>query len=189
MPMLKNQKSKNKKIALLILPILILTVAVGGTVAYIIERTIEVENTFAPVIVDSAPVGNAQGGVAVVNNGDIPAYLRAVVVVNWVAVDSDGNTTDHRHMDAPVEGVDYSIAYDTTGSWLKRSDGFWYCKEPINAGATTQALISSITRLSEPPEEGYVLFMEIATTGIQSVPSSAVEQAWGVTISCTTIIN
>lgn len=188
MPLLKNKKIK--KMALLILLLLIFTVAVGSTIAYIIERTHEVENTFAPVIVDIAPVSGPQGTIAVMNNGDIPAYLRAVVVVNWVAVDSEGNITDHIHMDAPVEGVDYIITYDTsTGMWIKRSDGFWYYKEPINAGAKTLDLVSSITRLSEPPEDGYVLLMEIATTGIQSVPASAVEQAWGVTISGTTITN
>ena len=164
------------------LSLLIVTVSVGVTLAYIVERTQEEKNTFTPVTVDSAPVATEFGGMAVQNTGDTTAYLRAAVLVNWVAVDEEGNATDRYHTEAPLAGVHYSITYDNTGAWKKGSDGFWYYASPVNAGAITSDLVPFVTRLTDAPE-GYALSVEIVTTGIQATPIAAVEQAWNVTLN------
>ena len=180
--------SINKKVAaILVLSLLIIGVAVGTTVAYIVKSTEATKNNFVPVYVDSAPVYKSNGSVAINNIGEIPAYLRATVVVNWVLLDADGNATDTHHSLTPTEGVDYTITYDSTGAWLKLDGGFWYHRTPVGAGATTETLFSGFTRLTEAPE-GYKLSLEILSTGIQSAPTAAVEDAWGVTVDGIVIV-
>jgi hypothetical protein len=107
--------------------------------------------------------------------------------VNWVLLDAEGNATNTYHSSTPVEGVDYTITYDSTGAWLKLDDGFWYHRTPVGAGATTETLFSGFTRLTEAPE-GYKLSLEILSTGIQSTPIAAVEEAWGVTVEGIVIV-
>ena len=183
-------KTKPKAVVTLFtLSLLIITAVVGTTIAFIIDKTQAANNSFNPVLVDTTPFSSSSEGIAVINNGDIPAYIRATVIVNWVAVDENGNPTNHFLMDAPKEGIDYTITYDNTDSWIRRSDGFWYYKAPVPAATTTNDLVLGITRLSAPPEEGYMLFLEVATTGIQSAPSSVVENIWGVTLNDTNIIS
>jgi hypothetical protein len=180
--------SINKKIAaILVLSLLIISIAVGTTVAYIVKSTEATKNNFVPVYVDSAPVYKSNGSVAINNIGEVPAYLRATVVVNWVLLDADGNATDTHHSQTPVEGIDYTVTYDTTGAWLKLDDGFWYHRTPVGAGATTETLLSAITKLTEAPD-GYRLSVEILSTGIQSTPIAAVEEAWGVTVDGIVIV-
>lgn len=180
MSVLKNIKIKT--VAVLLLSLLIVGTLVGGTVAYIVLRSNDATNTFTPVEVDSEPITTGTGKIAVRNSGEITAYLRAAVVVTWVAVDEEGNATDLYHITSPVEGVNYSMGYDASGAWQKGSDGFWYHKAAVEAGATTADLITSVAKLTEAPE-GYTLSVEVLTTGIQATPVSAVQDAWGVTLA------
>ena len=175
---------RQKKTSLfLILSLLILTVAVGGTIAYIVRVSTVPTNTFVPVEVDSEPVSTSSG-IAVRNNGEIEAYIRTSVVINWVLLDSEGNPTDTFHSDAPIEGVDYVVAFNNSGSWERGSDGFWYHKIPVSAGGSTDVLFSGIERITTPPS-GYGLSFQVITTAIQSTPARSVEYAWGVTVSGT----
>ncbi len=181
-------KNKTNKRVTAILALLLITLfAAGATLAYVLERTDTSKNTFVPVYVDSAPA-NTAGGISVTNTGEATAYLRAAIVISWVSVDGEGNPTGHYHSATPVEGVDYSIDYDSTGAWLLRSDGFWYHRTPVGAGATAEVLIKGITRLTNPPE-GYRLSVEILSTGLQASPTKVVEQTWGVTLEGVLITN
>ena len=180
------RRLSRKGLWILILSLLLVAGAVGVTLAYITERTQDEQNTFTPVTVDSAPVATEIGGMAVQNIGDTTAYLRAAVLVNWVAVDEEGNATDRYHTESPLAGVHYSISYDTTDAWQKGNDGFWYYQTPVEAGAITSDLVTFVTRLTEAPD-GYALSVEIVTTGIQATPPAAVVQAWNVTLNGTSI--
>lgn len=174
---------RNKKISAIViaLSLLMLMTAVGGTVAYIVERSTTSDNTFEPVMVDTEPV-NSQNGIAVKNCGDVSAYIRAAAVVNWVKLDGEGNPTGTYHSNAPKENIDYTISFDESENWFLGSDGFWYYKTPVEAGASTPALITEIARVTAAPS-GYKLSLELVTNGIQSTPIKAVEDAWGVTVS------
>lgn len=183
----ETSKNKKKTVALILLSLLILCVAAGATLAYIVKRSLPVENVFTPVIVDSMPVSTATGRIAVRNSSDVAAYLRADVVVTWVAVDEEGNSSNSYLSKAPVLGVDYNISYDTFGVWQKGSDGFWYHTAPVPAGEDTVDLITAVERLSAPPA-GYALSVEVLTTAIQSQPAAAVQQAWGVGVSGSLLI-
>lgn len=180
--------SKKGVLTVLVLTLLILATTVAGTVAYLRERSDTLENTLVPVMVDSAPVATATGGVAVQNTGDITAYLRAAVVVTWVAVDAEGNAGANHHADAPRLGSDYQITYQSTNGWQQGTDGFWYYTDPVGAGGTTPDLVDSVTRLDGAAvPEGYRLSVEVVTSGIQASPTNVVQQTWNVSVFGTSI--
>jgi hypothetical protein len=177
----------NNLATVLILSLLIIFVAAAGTLAYFVDSTDSLDNSFVPVSVSCQPT-QVSGGIGILNSGEIDAYIRATVVVNWVLLDAEGNATNTYHSSTPVEGIDYQIEFDQTGAWIKHDDGFWYHRTPVGAGATTEVLLSGLTRLTEAPE-GYKLSVEVLSTGIQSTPTAAVEEAWGVTVDGIIIVN
>lgn len=172
---------KKSIVTFLVLSLLILTVTVGGTVAYLKKRSDSATNTFNPITVDSTALYN-EGTISVQNSGDVTAFLRATVLVNWVAVDSEGNATGVYHGTPPTESLDYAIVFDNTGKWQRGTDGFWYYHDAVAAGAATAPLVMAFARIATPPE-GYRLSVEVISSGLQSTPEKATEEAWGVTVS------
>ena len=170
---------KKYKILFIALALALIISTVGGvTLAYVLMQTPEVQNSFVPVYVSCEVqeefTGAEKTNVMVKNTGDIKAYLRATFVVMWV--DADGNV----YGVAPKAGVDYSIAYGSA-SWNLGTDGFYYYALPVEPGESTEAIISSLSILSEPPE-GYKLNVHVAATAIQANPPEAVKSAWGATV-------
>ena len=81
-------KRINKKVILLAVSLmLILSAAIGGTVAYLIDQTGSITNTFTPAKVTPEVTedftNNVKKDVKITNKGDIPAYIRVKVVVTW----------------------------------------------------------------------------------------------------------
>ena len=172
-----------KRISVILAAVLLVAAAVGTTVAFLVDRTPSVENTFQPVAVscrvlesfDAAT--NVKSNVSVQNTGDISAYVRAAVVVTWVSQES-GST----YGGAPVAGTDYTVSMGESG-WQQGADGFYYCNAPVAAGAATPTLINSIAPVAERAPEGYVLSVQIVASAIQAEPAEAVSTAWnGVTV-------
>ena len=167
--------SGTKAVALFVLTILLAVAAVGSTVAYIVTKTGEVKNTFTPPNLDiEINVANNE----IVNEGEVPVYVRAAVVVNWV------NETDGSILSAtPVEGTDYTITYNTAGGWVKGSDGFWYYKTALDSEATAETLLSvTQTEAQAAAKPGYKLQVQVLSEAIQTTPASAVQESWGVTV-------
>ena len=168
-----------KRSFVLVASVLVLLLAVaGGTLAWLTANTGPVVNTFAPAHVtcqvDETFDGITKSDVKVKNAGDIPAYIRAYIVVTWK--DSDGNVYGQK----PVKDTDYTMTMGSNG-WTQK-DGYWYCNTAIDSGGFTPVLIDSCTSNNSAPD-GYNLSVEIIAEAIQSVPEAAVETAWGVTIS------
>lgn len=151
---------------------LILGIAVGGTLAYIITRTDAVTNTFTPGEV-SCEVNEdfnetTKSNVNVTNTGDTAAYIRVAVVANWC--DADGNIVEPWN----------STSLPVLGAWDLGTDGYYYYTSPVAAGGTTGNLFDSYT----PGMNGDLhLEMNVIAQAIQSTPTSAVEAAWGVTVA------
>ena len=157
---------------------LIVSTVGAATLAYVFMQTPEVENSFVPVYVrcevQEEFTGAEKTNVKVKNTGDIKAYVRATFVVMWV--NDDGNV----YGVAPKAGVDYSISFGSP-SWNLGSDSFYYYALPVEPGEITEAIISSLSILTEPPD-GYKLNVHVAATAIQANPPAAVESAWGATV-------
>lgn len=184
----------HKRIAVLIVClILLLSVTIGGTLAYVFMKTPTVANTFTPAQVSCAVVetfeSNIKQDVRVQNTGDAAAYIRLAVVVTWKYQDAKG--IDHVYAQTPIEKVDYLIDYAEDTHWLQGDDGFWYYCIPVpcakdaarESETLTQTLIRSVRQLdSAIVPAGYVLSVEIIASAIQAYPSSAVTDNWHVKV-------
>lgn len=161
--------------------VLLLTLSVGGTVAFLIAKGNPVRNEFTPSAVSCQVVeefnGEAKTDVAIQNTGDTEAYIRAAIVVTWKAAEG-GNI----YAVKPKENVDYTITLNDT-DWVLSSDGFYYHKSPVAAGGTTQELIKNCYPETGKVPAGYGLNVEILGSAIQSVPDSVVTSVWSSGVS------
>lgn len=159
-----------------ILAVLALTVgiAVGGTVAFLIDRTEPVENRFAPssatVEIEEEFDGTVKKNVTAVNTGDIPVYIRILLVTYRV------NETGERI------GGEAQIPPFTPGSgWIHR-DGYYYYSAPVDPGRTPDTPLigeDGITLIEYEDADGGRQVVEVIAEAIQAQPESAVRDAWG----------
>lgn len=109
----------NRTAVLLIAVILLISTAVGSTVAFLATKTEPVENSFeyANVSCEVMQDRDTDGSIVQVKNtGTISAYIRAAVVANWI--DVDGNIAA-----SVPEGYSYDLTC-SSGSWAQGKDGF-----------------------------------------------------------------
>ena len=168
---------------------------VGGTIAYIITNTDDVVNTFTPGTVETGieetvdENKTTKSNVYITNDSSssVPVYIRATYVVSWTnATDSTGAGNVSYYAETPEAGKHYSIDYATpdnvpTGWVYCESDGFYYYTSPVGPGKSTSALIGTLTDLGTAPT-GYHLTVDVISESIQASPTTAVVDAWGVTL-------
>ena len=184
---------KTKQPVALVALLVLLCCTVAGTLAYLVDKSGPVTNTFEPAYVTTKVKedfdGTTKSNVKIQNTGNIDAYIRATVVVNW-ASDSDKEKNVVSGI-APVKDTDYKITYNTSGWYYDTETDYWYCttavpsKEQVadEKDSFTPILITKC-ELAEGANvpDGYHLQVTILADGIQSVPADAVRQAWGVTV-------
>ena len=179
---------KTKKPVALVAILVLLCCAVAGTVAFLVTSTGPVTNTFTPASVTTQVEeefnGTTKSNVRIKNTGNIDAYIRAAVIVNWA--DENGNVYGGA---TPVAGTDYTISYNKTvqadgGQWIEGSDGYWYYTKPVAPSTEdnpqyTGVLIKSCEPAGQAPA-GYALQVTILADGIQSKPDKVVNEVWKV---------
>lgn len=168
-----------KTATLLVAIVLLLGVAVGTTVAYLIASTEKIENKFeyakTDVTVTEDFDGTTKQNVQVWNKSNIPVYIRATYVVNWV--DKDGNIVT-----SVPDGYDYQLDKNPNNTWVEGKDGYYYYKDPVPAGKETQGSLL-YCKVTYPENPEYTLNVEILATAIQSEPKDAVEAVWPVKVN------
>lgn len=166
----------NRTAVLLIAIILLISTAVGSTVAFLATKTEPMENSFEYANVSCKVTQNCDTDGSIVqvkNTGTISAYIRAAVVANWI--DVDGNIAA-----SVPEGYSYDLTC-SSGSWAQGKDGFFYYLLPVAPGASTEGnLLTCTVTCPETPE--YTLSAEVLAEAIQSTPASAVNEAWNVAV-------
>ena len=166
----------NRTAVLLIAIILLISTAVGSTVAFLATKTEPVENSFEYANVSCKVTQNCDTDGSIVqvkNTGTISADIRAAVVANWM--DVDGNIAA-----SVPEGYSYDLTC-SSGSWAKGTDGFFYYLLPVAPDALTEgSLLTCTVTCPENPE--YTLSVEVLAEAIQSTPASAVNEAWNVAV-------
>ena len=167
----------NRATVLLMAILMLIGVVAGSTVAYLIDKTGQVANTFEYAKVSCEVTetfnGTTKSNVQVKNTGTTDAYIRATYVVNWL--DKDGSIV----ASVPA-GYSYDLRINPNGKW-KESGGYYYYPDPVAPnGSTEGSLLNCTVAYPENPE--YTLSVEILATAVQSQPASAVENAWGVTV-------
>ena len=163
-----------KSITMAILVVLLLTFAVSGTIAYITTKTDSVENVFTPATVDTEIdedfENNVKSSIKIVNNSNIPVFVRVAIVGNWV--DANGKIVK------PWEGtVDYNES-----AWTYY-DGYYYYNTAI-AAKDDSSTADETTNLLEYPittesNDGLHLVITVIHQSIQSEPTDAARAAWG----------
>ena len=160
--------------------LLLLGAAVGSTVAFLIDKSEPVENTFEYAKVSCEVTekfkNNTKEHVQVKNTGTIDAYIRATYVVNWV--DAQGNIAA-----SDPAGYSYNVTENPDSKWTKGSDGYFYYTSPVVPGALTEGSLLTCTVVTSPESPEYTLSVEILAEAIQSTPDKAVQEAWGVTVN------
>lgn len=181
-----KQLRRPKRLAtLLVSLVLVLGVAVGGTVAFLSTRTDSKENTFTPSKVTCEVTetfnNNVKSNVAVKNTGDTTAFIRAAINVTWMSNQDAANQTVSAKV--PVKDTDYSIQLADNTNWIRGADGYYYYKLPVDPQVSTGVLIEECklqNNASVP--DGYHLSVEIVASAIQSAPETVVQSMWHVTV-------
>ena len=162
-------KFNKKTVALLVSVALLLTLAVGSTVAYLAANTTPVVNTFTPGSV--VPTINEEfdhavkKNVTIKNSGNVKGYFRAAIVVTWQ--DGEGNV----YPVMPVDGTDYDLTINTD-AWTENGI-YYYYKDILNPGDTTPILIKSCEPVEGKTPAGYGLHVAIAAQGVQAEGTGA----------------
>lgn len=173
-----NHRSTHKLLITIALAVLVMAISCGVTLAYLYTDTTPIENTFTAGKVGTVVVeefdGNVKQNVAIKNTGNVPSYIRVMLVFTWSS--EDGSLV---YPTTPAEGTDYDIVYGASVFWKKGPDGYWYYTAPVNAGDKTDNLIDSV-KLKEgvTPPDGYYLSVEVVASSIQTTPTDAVETSW-----------
>ena len=169
----------NRTAVLIMAVLLLLGSAVGSTVAFLIDKTEPVKNSFEYAKVSCEVTenftNNKKDNVRVKNTGTTDAYIRATYVVNWV--DAQGNIAS-----SDPAGYKYTLTANLNNSWTKGSDGYFYYTSPIAPGDSTQGSLLTCT-VTYPDNPEYTLSVEVLAEAIQSVPEDAVKAAWGAGFS------
>ena len=180
----RAQKAYKKRILLTTLMALFLgTAAVGTSLAFLVDSTTSITNKFTPSKVTGEIEENfdnkVKENVQIKNTGDVAAYVRVMLVPNWV--DKEENIA------AEVNPNDYEIGLGLEDSgWFKGSDGYYYYSYPVAAQASTGVLIDSCKPLvSKTDASGNELHfaLDVIASLIQAEPDAAVEKAWKVKVT------
>lgn len=169
---------KTKKPVALLALLVLLCCTVAGTLAYLVDKTPEVKNTFEPAKVTTSVLedpfdGVTKKNVRIKNTGNIPAYIRATIVVNWASDTEVGVVSGT----APEEGKDYTIDW-TMVNWIKVGDYYYYTQKVAAKGETKQLFTDCKLKEGVTPPSGYHLQVTILADGIQAEPVHVVADVW-----------
>lgn len=159
--------------------VLIVSLTVGGTLAYLATGTDAVENVFTPskvtIDIEEKFDGYEKKDVGVTNTGDIPAYARLMLTETWVKLGENGSRTPV----AKPEGAKVICTPTAPEKWLQSDAGIWYYTEILAPGAS--ATLFSHIKYEAP--EGYAVDVRLLGEGIQAEPAEAVWTAWPVAVA------
>ena len=175
----QNEKKRNlNKLQLLILSLLVvMTVTVGGTVAYLTTMTEPVTNTFTPSTVTGEVTedfdGEVKKNIQVKNTGDIAVYVRVKLVTYRV-----NEKNEH------IGGAAVIPGFNLGGNWVEHN-GYYYYTVPVEPNHSSASLTdeNGIRLQKYYDADGGKQVIEVMAEVIQSEPAEAVGEAWGVTIS------
>lgn len=166
---------KWKALIVATLAVVILTAAVGGTMAWLSTKTQDLTNTFVParvtckVVEDFTEGGAEKKDVRIQNTGTTDAYIRAMIVANWCTADSKVVKTASPN----YEGLE-------NNGWTKIGDFYYYPSAVAPNGFTGYLFTSCTPKNDEKPEGADHLEVNIICQAVQSTPTAAVVDAWGV---------
>ncbi len=163
---------KAKSTALIIAIVLILVMAVGGTVAYIVTHTEPVINQFTPTEAKISVVedieDNVKNSITVKNDKNdstgVPVYIRVALVAN--AIDDNGTVTGNA-----------AVPEFALGTGWEKIGEYYYYTSAVEVGASTGNLLSGKMTLEANTQ------VIVVADAIQATPKDAVIAAWGADVA------
>lgn len=164
--------------AMVIATVMLLALAIGGTVAWLTDTSPAVVNTFTPshvsceVVEDFNDQTGVKSKVQVKNTSDIPAFIR----VKLVTYRTNGKG---EHIGGTADLPSF-----TPGEGWQEHNGYYYYTQPVQPQNFTGILIDEI-QLQDPytDADGGRQAIDVMAEAIQSMPATAVQEAWHVTIA------
>lgn len=175
--MAKRKHLKPQIVALCIL--LALCLVAGSVLAYMFLKTSQLDNQFDPAVVTCQVNANNDNTFDVTNTGDVNAYIRAAIVVNWM---EDGNVRGI----APTES-EYTLSVNTTDWQQDPETGYYYYNHYVLPNNVTNDLVTAYglaENVTAP--NGYELCVEVVAEAIQADGTTdtgdipAYQDAWGI---------
>lgn len=175
----KPHKGRGRLAMMVLSVVLLLGVAIGGTIAWLSTKTTPVTNTFTPAEVtckveeDFDPDTGKKTNVNVTNTGNIAVYIR-VKLVTYRTNDAG------QHIGGTAE-----LPVFTRGkNWVEHG-GYYYYTLPVAPGKEPAANLADRMTLekSYKDADGGKQALDVMAEAIQSAPEKAVGEAWGVTIT------
>lgn len=174
-----ERKRRGRMATVVLSLVLLLALAVGGTVAWLNDRTPKVTNTFTPAHVTCEveeafdKTTGVKTDVNVKNTSDIDVYIRVKLVT-------------YRTNDAGqhIGGTAELPAFTLGENWVEK-DGYYYYTLPVAPGKTPAANLADKMTLtaSYDDADGGKQALDVMAEAIQSAPEEAVADAWGVKIA------
>lgn len=176
----KPHKGRGRLAMMVLSIVLLLGVAIGGTIAWLSTKTTPVTNTFTPARVTcevEEKFDNTTGvktNVNVKNAGNIAVYIRVKLVTYRT-----NNAGQH------IGGTAELPKFTPGENWVEKKDGYYYYTLPVEPNAQPQTnLADSMTlEMSYGDADGGKQALDVMAEAIQSAPEKAVADAWGVKIA------
>lgn len=163
--------------AIVMATVLLLALAIGGTVAWLSTKSAPITNTFTPskvaCEVQEEFNGTVKSDVNVKNTGDIAAFIRVKLVTY--------RTNDQGQH---IGGTAALPSFDHGNNWVEY-DGYYYYTLPVKAGDKPATNLTDRMPLvgSYGDTDGGKQAIDVMAEAIQSVPQAAVQDAWGAGFS------
>ena len=163
---------------MVIATVLLLALAIGGTLAWLSTKDDPIQNKFLPTKVTCEVTEKFNGTtgektkVNVKNTGTIDAFIRVKLVTY--------RTNDQGQH---IGGTASLPAFTLGANWVKYGDYYYYTLPVAPKEKPEADLISSITLESYTDVDGGHQAIDVMAEAIQSVPEDAVKAAWGAEFS------
>ena len=175
----RRRAYRGRMTAMALATVLLLALAIGGTVAWLTANGQPITNTFNPSKVTCAvtetfdKTTGVKTNVNVTNTGDIDAYIRVKLV------------TYRTNAQGQHIGGTATLPQFTLGEGWVEYNGYYYYTKPVAPGGKPAANLTNSMTLtgSYNDADGGKQAIDVMAEAIQSVPAEAVGQVWGVRIS------
>lgn len=173
----------NKRYTLLLISLTILfTVVIGGTLAYLLDSSDKVENTFTPakvtVNIHEVKQQNIKYNIYVTNatlasKDAVPVYVRAKLVVYWTDMINNKEQVIPKPDNAEI------VIPAPVNGWFLVDDTYYY-PLVVKPGDSTLAMVlqANPITVTVPAGTSIKCYVDVRAEAIQAEPSDAVEAAW-----------
>ena len=187
---LAPKRKRRKKLNMFFVALVLLFLgAVGGTMAFLLDTTSRVENTFTPaevkISINETVENNTKSGISFTNSDDpesVPVYIRATLAVYWTDTfdatdDGETNPTEHIIPKPADPNVGVTVGEVLTeNGWFQVGDIYYY-RLPVAPEKSTAVMLGDTT-VSIPDDSTLKCYIDVRAEAIQAEPKTAVETAW-----------